>query len=227
MTKVGNAFNKLLTRNEHIGDNDEFVRVLQGFILDIGCTGFCYICTGALFADVVFNNSTARHDRTKQSDLLPLGFGTAIGERYSELETKRYLVNIQRLFEDFTIDGPSCCVKVASAKNRSAKLILLGLADKSAFDALMEEQLLPLFGLEADRRLRQHSAFTSIDRSALSDQERRCLVWASKGKSMEEIGEIVGVKRRTVEFHIKNARHKLDAGNVTHAVFKAVRAGIL
>lgn len=61
----------------------------------------------------------------------------------------------------------------------------------------------------------------------LSPRERLCLSWMAKGKRMSEIAQIVGTKVRTVEYHLQNARRKLDATNVTHAVALAVRQQLI
>lgn len=53
---------------------------------------------------------------------------------------------------------------------------------------------------------------------ALSPRELLCLVWASKGKKGEEIAIITGIKARTVQHYLDQARDKLDAVSVTHLV---------
>lgn len=52
----------------------------------------------------------------------------------------------------------------------------------------------------------------------LSPQEAVCLNWSSLGKYMPEIAKIVGVEHRTVQYHLDNARDKLNATNLPHAV---------
>lgn len=61
----------------------------------------------------------------------------------------------------------------------------------------------------------------------LTDQERACLTWASLGKTAWETATILGVSRRTVEFHLANATRKLGATNKLHAAFIAVRDDLL
>lgn len=43
----------------------------------------------------------------------------------------------------------------------------------------------------------------------LSPRERECLHWAAEGKSCWEIGRILDISRRTVAFHLENAKAKL------------------
>jgi len=63
--------------------------------------------------------------------------------------------------------------------------------------------------------------------SSLSQRETECLAWTSRGRTMDQIGQILGVKTRTVVFHLDSARAKLDAENVAHAVALALRRGLI
>jgi LuxR family transcriptional regulator, activator of conjugal transfer of Ti plasmids len=54
--------------------------------------------------------------------------------------------------------------------------------------------------------------------ATLTPRERECLHWAMEGKSAGEIGGILGVSRRTVAFHLDNAKAKLGVWTVAHAV---------
>ena len=65
------------------------------------------------------------------------------------------------------------------------------------------------------------------DANPLSAKERECLRWVSVGKTAWETAKILGVSPRTVEFHLYNATHKLDAGNKVQAAFIAVRRRLL
>jgi DNA-binding NarL/FixJ family response regulator len=55
----------------------------------------------------------------------------------------------------------------------------------------------------------------------LGERELEALTWAARGKTFAEIGEILGVSRRTVEFHLDNARRKLGVPTRTQALIKA------
>jgi LuxR family transcriptional activator of conjugal transfer of Ti plasmids len=61
----------------------------------------------------------------------------------------------------------------------------------------------------------------------LTQREIQCLIWAAKGKTMSETAEITGLSRRTVLFHLENARVKLGASNITNAVAIAVKLKII
>jgi DNA-binding CsgD family transcriptional regulator len=52
----------------------------------------------------------------------------------------------------------------------------------------------------------------------LTKRELACLEWASRGKSAWDTSLIMGIAQRTVEFHLDNARAKLDVKTITQAV---------
>ncbi|EPS0264904.1 helix-turn-helix domain-containing protein, partial [Salmonella enterica subsp. enterica serovar Newport] len=47
------------------------------------------------------------------------------------------------------------------------------------------------------------------------------------GKTYFEIAIILGIKERTVRFHISNILTKLDVTSVRYAIFKAVDGGVI
>lgn len=61
----------------------------------------------------------------------------------------------------------------------------------------------------------------------LTPREQQTLYWASLGKTTWEIGRIVGIRERTVMFHVGNAMRKLEARNRAQAIAKATLLGIL
>jgi DNA-binding CsgD family transcriptional regulator len=65
------------------------------------------------------------------------------------------------------------------------------------------------------------------DQSNLTAREREVLAWISLGKSAWEIGEILGIAKRTVDEHAQTAARKLGAANRTQAVAIAIRDGLI
>jgi DNA-binding NarL/FixJ family response regulator len=55
----------------------------------------------------------------------------------------------------------------------------------------------------------------------LNDRELETLTWAARGRTSSEIAKALGLVKRTVDFHLDNARVKLRARTRTEAVFKA------
>jgi DNA-binding response OmpR family regulator len=62
---------------------------------------------------------------------------------------------------------------------------------------------------------------------SLNDRETEVLTWAARGKTSAEIAQIVDLTKRTVDFHIDNARAKLDASTRIHAAVKAASGGLI
>lgn len=67
----------------------------------------------------------------------------------------------------------------------------------------------------------------TVARANLTDREYACLSWAAAGKTAWETATILGRSPRTVEYHLNNARRKLDADNIKAAIQKAVTAGLV
>jgi DNA-binding response OmpR family regulator len=61
----------------------------------------------------------------------------------------------------------------------------------------------------------------------LREREVETLTWAARGKTFWEIGEILGVSKRTVEFHLENARRKLGVATRTQALIKAATGHLI
>ena len=68
---------------------------------------------------------------------------------------------------------------------------------------------------------------THSSRVSLNDREIATLTWVARGKTSVEIAQELGMVKRTVDFHIDNARLKLGASTRTAAVSKAVAAGLI
>jgi DNA-binding response OmpR family regulator len=61
----------------------------------------------------------------------------------------------------------------------------------------------------------------------LNDREIETLTWAARGKTSGEIAQILGLTKRTIDFHIDNARAKLGAATRTEAVIKAATGRLI
>jgi len=81
-----------------------------------------------------------------------------------------------------------------------------------------------------------HLAFSHVFRSrkmvenkktVLSAREKEVLDWLKQGKSSWDISIILGISERTVNFHVYNSMHKLDAVNRPQALAAASRLGLI
>jgi DNA-binding CsgD family transcriptional regulator len=53
------------------------------------------------------------------------------------------------------------------------------------------------------------------------------LTWAARGKTSWEIGRILGLSKRTTDFHLDRARIQLEASTRIEAAVKAARAWLI
>lgn len=79
--------------------------------------------------------------------------------------------------------------------------------------ALMSEFLVPKLAPEA-----------SVE---LTPRECEVLCWTGEGKTAHEIGQILNISERTVNFHVNNVLLKLNATNKIQAVVKAIAIGLI
>ena len=61
----------------------------------------------------------------------------------------------------------------------------------------------------------------------LNDREIETLTWVARGKTSLEIAQILNLSKRTVDFHIDNARNKLGVSTRTEAAIKAVTGRLI
>lgn len=62
---------------------------------------------------------------------------------------------------------------------------------------------------------------------SLTPQEYKILLLIAQGFPTKQVAEKIGVRRRTVESHLVNARQKFDARNTLHLVVLALDSGII
>ena len=61
----------------------------------------------------------------------------------------------------------------------------------------------------------------------LNDREIEMLTWVARGKTSPQIAKITGLAKRTVDFHLDNAREKLGAATRTQAAIKAAVGNLI
>ena len=61
----------------------------------------------------------------------------------------------------------------------------------------------------------------------LSKREEQCLIWAARGKTYQDISEILNISFASVKSYLDTARHKLNCINLTHAVAVAIATGVI
>jgi DNA-binding CsgD family transcriptional regulator len=61
----------------------------------------------------------------------------------------------------------------------------------------------------------------------VTSREAECLLWTARGKSAWEAARVLGITERTVNFHVENARRKLNAQTKTQAVAQAILQNLI
>jgi len=65
------------------------------------------------------------------------------------------------------------------------------------------------------------------NRVDLNEREIETLTWAARGKTSAEIAQIINLAKRTVDFHIDNARLKLGVATRIQAAIKAANCRLI
>jgi DNA-binding NarL/FixJ family response regulator len=63
--------------------------------------------------------------------------------------------------------------------------------------------------------------------TVLNDREIETLTWVARGKTSADIAKITGLSKRTIDFHLDNARVKLGAATRTEAALKAAMGRLI
>ncbi|HEV7878166.1 LuxR family transcriptional regulator [Bradyrhizobium sp.] len=87
-------------------------------------------------------------------------------------------------------------------------------------------QLLHLLALYSFDKAQQVSGIAK-PKVSLTEREKEVLKWIACGKCADEIGEILRISKRTVEWHVGEAMQKLSAKTRTQAVIIAHRARLI
>ena len=59
----------------------------------------------------------------------------------------------------------------------------------------------------------------------LTESQRAVLLWAARGKTVDDTAAILGRSPQMIKYYRRRAAQALDALTVTHAVVKAIAAG--
>jgi len=95
-------------------------------------------------------------------------------------------------------------------------------------EGLASERALPhLLALQFHTQMNRLDPRQEAAPPKLSKRECACLFWTAHGKTRQDIAVILDLSARTVGFHIENAKAKLGASSVTHAVALAMRYGLI
>jgi LuxR family transcriptional regulator, quorum-sensing system regulator BjaR1 len=135
-------------------------------------------------------------------------------------ETQRQRRFLQAL-EAFNM-GQGIVVPIGRTANTPACAWLAGKKPELHADAILATQMISLFAASKAQVL-SRSGQPFEGSSTLTPREREVLQWIAAGKSAWEVGQILGIAKRTVDEHVHTASRKLNASNRTQAVVIALR----
>jgi len=109
----------------------------------------------------------------------------------------------------------------------TARMSDLGLLERFS-EANPPRRALPLVLLMGQRdRECAGRRFGASGSARLTVREKDVLTWVARGKTSAEIGIILGLSERTINFHCDKAMKRLDVINRTQAVATAIAAGLI
>lgn len=79
------------------------------------------------------------------------------------------------------------------------------------------------------RKMKQTMLKENFPREAtrVTPRERECILWASDGKTNDDIAELMSISRRMVEEHLARAGDKMMTCGKAHLVAESIRHGII
>jgi len=100
--------------------------------------------------------------------------------------------------------------------------------ERSKFGA-KEKVELEILGLVLHARVGElcHDIMTRAQTLRLTEREQETLRWAALGKTSDDIADILGLTKRTVDQHFENAARKLGTVNRVQTVVKAFRHNLI
>ncbi|SDR45164.1 LuxR family transcriptional regulator, activator of conjugal transfer of Ti plasmids [Rhizobiales bacterium GAS113] len=138
----------------------------------------------------------------------------------------------RRLFWEASQFGIRCgvTVPIRGGYGRFAAFTLAGdeMIGLELFDARAADlvQLIALY-YHANVHAKLQLGLNRVSDAALTPRERQCLTWVAQGKRMGDIADILSISRRTVVFHLDNARSKIGVATLAQAVAEAMQRGLI
>lgn len=152
-------------------------------------------------------NHIAAHVRASS---MPFRYSEAPYDPDHSADNERFMAIIR----DYRI-GKGIVVPVGRHRNVPACAWMAGENPELDDEVMTLVQLIALF---TSSRIYALANPDDKSQKPLTTRERDVLTWAAYGKSAWEIGEILGIAKRTVDEHTQSAARKLGASNKTQAV---------
>ena len=146
---------------------------------------------------------------------------------------KRLTVRQKRIAREAAVHGLVTGISIpVHGPNSGFSLFVLARFRLDWFKGTNRGKIIQLLHMTA---IQMHSAFLNMlvnrcrqNKSiTLKPNEIKCLLWAARGKTSREIGNILGISERNIYFHIGNAMQVLGVSRRSEAISKAISYGII
>ena len=224
---------------------DDLLENIQRVVEYIGYETFVYYSSGALVEDgtrgkvkgCIFGTMPDEWYKRyveKQYEAIDLALHHCIRNDTPVLWTHKYfsapeVIEMHRESIDVGIGG-GASFPIGRAARGVFSLARDGDTDKIAPFAqktLGDGMLLAGFVSDAVRRVGMAGLGKSLSAVTLTPRERECLLYAARGRTIEDIAKILTRSHYTIVFHLTNACSKLGAANRTEAVAIAISRGLI
>ncbi len=146
---------------------------------------------------------------------------------WSEVRSRRKLLpDDEKIFTEASGYGMNdgFCVPIVEAGGYTGLVNLAAFAMPLQYDARIPVKYACLSLHSKLSLLRRRITDTAFD---LTEREMECLRWAAAGKSDWEIGQILSISSKTVNYHIENTKRKFGVATRVQAIVAALRTGKL
>lgn len=228
-------FDDFLDRLDTCVDEADFENALESMMLGFGLGSFAYLSVPhkprhrprlisnypvrwtSHYLEQHYENLDPVIARARCDDC-PFQWGADFG-------TARMPRPIERFFDEAGQFGICCglTIPITDKRNAVTAVTLAADAPVPAFFKAAERHTLALQLVATcfhNKIRRMLSGDRAVDGVILTKREFECLRWAAQGKSAWEIGQILGITRRTAAFHLDNARQKLGVRTIAQAVVR-------
>lgn len=190
---------------------------------------------GRVLTEVVWANLPAGYAEAYMSEgwgqvdpILRHAFGTVRAFRWDSVLARTELTTPERRFltasDDFGVRGG--LTVPLHGPNGAVDLVSLSMR---GVEPPPPTRLRRVHGvvLQAWLRRSELAAQAPVAALDLTAREVECLKWLKDGKSNWQIGQILRISEKTVEFHVANLMRKLNVESRLAAVLTAIRLGII
>ena len=237
---IGSAATKLT--DKILGYNtDDVVDILKDIAAEYGLAHIAYMCLAAnkstdsslLTAVVTFSKEWQARYFLKQyiviDPVIERGRTAVLPFDWETLDRDNPAVD--EFFKDairHKIGRHGISIPVRNRRNINSVISFSADAPRSAWETFKKQNMIRLQHLAA---LINSASLVDIklpeSQVQLSRREEQSLIWAARGKTHQEIADILGLSSTSVRTHLDTARHKLHCINLTHTVGVAVATGVI